>query len=434
MEFDSEGGLLYAGNFLDGLKEGYGVLYDRNGGIVFKGEFMGGLKEGAGTVFRANATIVYSGGFEQDLFKGEGGLFYRNGRLMYTGMFEENLRNGPGTEYHDNGNVGFEGQFKDNNFHGQGLLYNLDGVKLYNGMFVEGKKNGRGTEFGETRTEIYIGQFKNGLYHGRGKTFYTHKDTNKEDATYFNDFDGKFHKGIRVSGDILYRNGQTFYSGKLAQEMPDGENVTLYHENGVVQYQGSMKIGIKQGPGKSWYKNGSIKFIGTYSQNDMTHGALYSKLGKLQSRWHSQPPPTAPLPPSSSPHHPHHSLKSNLPKSILSTLTPPLPQRLDNSTVPQDAVISIGPGYKKSTQKILSLNWFKDFYPNGGLQYEGSKSGQGQYSHFGTLWYGNCSLEYTGQWGEGLRHGKGLEYYEFGWKVKVIGKWRGGRVEGSKIL
>jgi antitoxin component YwqK of YwqJK toxin-antitoxin module len=295
MEFDGEGTLLYAGNFLDNLRDGYGVLYDRNGGIVFKGNFLKGLKQGKGTVFRPNATIVYSGGFEQDLFTGEGELFYRNGYLMYTGRFEENLRNGPGTEFHENGNIGFEGQFKDNNFHGQGLLYNLDGVKLYNGMFVDGKKNGRGTEFGETRTEIYVGQFKNGLYHGRGKTFYMHKDMNKEEAAYFNDFDGKFQKGIRVSGDILYRNGQIFYTGKLAQEMPDGENVTLYHENGVVQYQGPMKIGIKQGHGKSWYKNGSIKFIGTYDKNDMIQGALYSKLGKLQSRWFSQPPPDTPL-------------------------------------------------------------------------------------------------------------------------------------------
>jgi antitoxin component YwqK of YwqJK toxin-antitoxin module len=343
---------------------------------------------------------------------------------MYTGRFEENLRNGPGTEYHENGNIGFEGQFKDNNFHGQGLLYNLDGLKVYNGMFVDGKKNGRGTEFGETRTEIYVGQFKNGLYHGRGKTFYTHKDINKEEAAYFNDFDGKFQKGIRVSGDILYRNGHIFYSGKLAQEMPDGENVTLYHENGVVQYQGSMKIGVKQGHGKSWYKNGSIKFIGTHDKNDMIQGALYSKLGKLQSRWFSQLPGDTPIYEVEDRHCPHHVSKGSPIKS----------PRKDNSFEDQDDVVVANPGYKKSQPKVLNLTWFKDFLPNGGLKYEGGKSGAGKYSHVGNLWFENCALQYSGEWAEGLKHGEGLEYFDHGHKVRVIGKWNKGQIQGGRIL
>jgi hypothetical protein len=91
----------------------------------------------------------------------------------------------------------------------------------------------------------------------------------------------------------------------------------------------------------------------------------------------------------------------------MSKASPIKSPRKDDSSESQADFVIVNPGYKKSQPKVVNLTWFKDFWPYGGLKYEGEKSGAGQYSHIGNLWYENCALQYSGAWAEGLKHGKG---------------------------
>lgn len=92
---------LYKGNFLNGLKEGFGEEFDSEGRLIYKGNFQNGVHCGEGTEFYSNGKIKFEGTFNQ---KGQldGPLcrFYSfTGLLLYEGAYNNGSQVNSGNKY-----------------------------------------------------------------------------------------------------------------------------------------------------------------------------------------------------------------------------------------------------------------------------------------------------------------------------------------------
>ncbi|GMH86193.1 hypothetical protein TL16_g10465 [Triparma laevis f. inornata] len=79
-------GNVFKGGFVDGVKEGYGVLELNDGITKFEGEFKKGRKEGKG-ILRKNGTVVFEGEWREDVYHGFGVLNEEEGGGRYEGNF-----------------------------------------------------------------------------------------------------------------------------------------------------------------------------------------------------------------------------------------------------------------------------------------------------------------------------------------------------------
>ncbi len=106
--FAQSGPSAYYGDFVDGLRQGEGIIYNMNLTKQFEGSYVDDLREGAGKEY-TNGMITYNGYYLKDMRDGFG-LLYENSRLVYEGFFKENKKHGYGKEY-KNGILIFEGDF-----------------------------------------------------------------------------------------------------------------------------------------------------------------------------------------------------------------------------------------------------------------------------------------------------------------------------------
>lgn len=184
--------IYYIGEFKDGYKEGYGIVYDTEEkyelSIKYEGEFRKGKYDGEGTLYSYTVRdegiqIVrewlfgrelgepkaeydylfekfeknnfysypitasakeYSGEFEDGEFHGEGKKYFgvdedNQPFLTYEGEFENGKYEGKGKEYYyDGGGLKYEGEFKNGNYHGKGTLYDEQGNVTHKGKFKNG--------------------------------------------------------------------------------------------------------------------------------------------------------------------------------------------------------------------------------------------------------------------------------------------------------
>ncbi len=85
--FRPDGSLLYVGDLSATNKlHGYGVLFDTNGNILYEGEFINGDMSGKGTLY-SEGKLVYKGQFYNNKFHGSG-VLYQDGKITYQGQFE----------------------------------------------------------------------------------------------------------------------------------------------------------------------------------------------------------------------------------------------------------------------------------------------------------------------------------------------------------
>jgi len=134
----SKSGAIYDGDWVTGLRHGYGVKsvirnseYEKQ----YSGGWANDKKEGFGANF-------YKGGdkYEGEWFEGQrsgwGRQQYANGD-MYEGEWLEDSRNGLGLLILANGNR-YEGDWEDDLKHGDGKFFYLDKGQQYEGTWVEG--------------------------------------------------------------------------------------------------------------------------------------------------------------------------------------------------------------------------------------------------------------------------------------------------------
>lgn len=148
--------LVYAGNFKDGLYNGYGAkfakpsdeLFDgydpiKHGSYVtYDGEWKDGEKNGKGNWFLSTydpyeLLTVVVGEFKKNKANGKV-KEYTKGILTYDGATKNGDKNGKGISYFSNGQTKYSGEWKDGVYHGKGKLYRENGDLIYSGKWKNG--------------------------------------------------------------------------------------------------------------------------------------------------------------------------------------------------------------------------------------------------------------------------------------------------------
>lgn len=118
-------GYSYAGDLVNGVRHGKGVLHYPTGD-VYQGEFKHGNPEGMGKLTYSSGA-VYSGEFKNGQPEGLGKLKYANGSV-YSGKFQAGRPQGEGVLNFTNGDR-YEGAFVEGLFEGKGTYYFHTGQK-----------------------------------------------------------------------------------------------------------------------------------------------------------------------------------------------------------------------------------------------------------------------------------------------------------------
>ena len=219
---------IYAGNYENNQKNGFGYLYWDDGSF-YEGYFNNNEHEGLGKmIWKDNNEI-------QD---------------KYEGFWEHTKANGFGIYYFKNGGK-YIGEFKEDNRTGFGIFY-YNERSIYIGNFINSLKEGFGKSFYENGDK-YQGSFKSGQRDGFG--IYYYKDGDK----YIGEYQAGFQFGI---GIIKYKNGN-MYKGEFNQEK-DGLGTYIY-ANGN-KYEGEWKNNVKNGKGIFYLENGN-KYEGYWKNN-----------------------------------------------------------------------------------------------------------------------------------------------------------------------
>ena len=246
----------YIGNFKNGLKEGYGVLfYDEEDELE---------------------RISYEGHFQNDKQNGEGTIYWIN--CNYEGDWKDGIIEGKGVMKYDNG-AKYEGEWKNGKFEGKGILYDYNG-DIYEGDWRNYRREGKGVEY-YNDGDIYKGDFKNDIREGYGIIYYN--DGERYEGEWKNDEkEGKgimhWLNGSKYEGDwvynrregkgIEYYNNGDKYEGEWKNDEREGKGKFFYNNGN--KYVGDFKNGVRDGKGIMYYSNGDAKE--GYWKNDIYEG------------------------------------------------------------------------------------------------------------------------------------------------------------------
>ncbi len=272
----------FEGSFKDNQYNGYGTIYYPNGSR-YEGSFVNGLRHGQGVMNYVDG-VCYKGAFEKGGCHGEGVMYFAN-KDYCQGTFEDNSILGEAIFIFANGDR-YEGTFKNGLFHGKGIMKFTDG-RRYEGNFENGRFHGKGV-FKSVNGNSYEGNFENGQAHGKGMLKYA-------DGSRYN---GNFEKGLPHGNGIFnYANGDR-YVGDLEKGLRHGKGIhkTVHGDC----YDGTFEKGLVHGQMKFTNKYGKSmegiwqesKFIGGLSHlsDPLFLGLLLDKKGE-----NSSSPATYPL-------------------------------------------------------------------------------------------------------------------------------------------
>ena len=338
--FYDNGKIHYFGNFNNGFFSGEGYYFDisgektkvLNGLPLINGKFPKGfriyynsgkiryrlsLKNSKNSIldgkeYFTNEKVKYSGNFKpltidlkekeninvesyrnEDscilLIKDGNGINYdeQNGNVLYKGDFKLNAFDGKGIEYNynydNNCYIKYEGSYKNGNYHGYGIKYfYLTKTKEYEGNFINGVFNGKGTKYKYTGEEEYEGIFKDGyLISGYQNTDYYKGQIDKgmkegKGKLYIDNklrFEGLFKNNKFIEGVVYNLNNKKFFEGKINDDNKKegkffGEDSTFdgkfedyckvadyiidFTNTCEINFEGEYKNGLKCGKGKDY--------------------------------------------------------------------------------------------------------------------------------------------------------------------------------------
>jgi hypothetical protein len=117
---------------------------DSSSNLQYEGEFLNGLKHGFGKL-KKDQIEIFIGEWEEDFFNGEG--------VLLNPLKLNDLQENPGNlllpNQHENTWIKYEGEFKNGKMSGFGTIYFENGDK-YRGYFKEGSAHGEGSYYKET--------------------------------------------------------------------------------------------------------------------------------------------------------------------------------------------------------------------------------------------------------------------------------------------
>ncbi|XP_058449456.1 MORN repeat-containing protein 3-like [Malaya genurostris] len=145
-------------------KSGFGKQSQQNG-LMYEGEWKDGLRHGYGIVFRKEPDTdlyvkVYVGDWKHGQKHGLGIKYYKDG--TYLGFWKEGQRSGRGFMWFNGGSF-YMGEWSGDRFSGIGVLFETGGNRYY-GPFDGGRKHGEGTYFHSRTGQIQRGFWEHGMF------------------------------------------------------------------------------------------------------------------------------------------------------------------------------------------------------------------------------------------------------------------------------
>ena len=250
--------LIYRGEYLNGERNGKGILYFDNFLLKLEGEFSKG-KLLNGKAYNMYGKVVDLNGFKKE--------YDRQGRLLFEGEFLNGIRNGKGKEHnYFTQNVIFEGEYLN------GMRWNGKGYNGRNNNMVYELKKGKGhiKEYDVNDDLEFEGEYLNGKRNGKGKEYYRNKLI--FEGEYLNSFRlrGKAYINEKLEFDGVYLcnkkwDGKGYdENGNIIYELKNGTGeVKEYNNEGKLIYEGEYFNGKKNGKGKE-FDNGKLIFEGEY--------------------------------------------------------------------------------------------------------------------------------------------------------------------------
>ena len=231
-------GLTYQGNLVDGVPNGFGILYDnQTNKDLYNGYWKDGKRHGKGTEFVPTSKITYTGDFVNDRWHGKGKMRHSDSKaLMYDGDFQYDVYHGQGVQY--GMNYKYVGNFENNKSFGKCRVYNIiTGVMVYEGEVDSGYYHGYGIKYSLAHSRSYQGKFRNGVLCGQA----TIKDLDTGSVIYTGEVD---YCKLHGRGTYYLKNGYTLVGNFINDDININEKYKIYKSNdGVVSciYEGLLK-------------------------------------------------------------------------------------------------------------------------------------------------------------------------------------------------
>ena len=394
-------------------------------------------------------------------------------KLLYEGEFLNGERDGCGKEYYCINNIGNDGEClvqKDFEIENQKIY---DGKLKFDGVFKLGRKlNGKGyNELGQEIYEINNGngiykefyekdilklqvEFKNGYMHGKAKEFYYDGSGLKKIK-----FEGEYYFGHRWNGTGYHFDNKNNRTKSYSLDKGKGIVQEYYSSNGELKSECEFLAGEKNGKGKEYYVDKSVKFVGKYFCGKKSgFGTKYNDSGEIIFEGEYL-----------------YDLKKKGKEYIYGRLEFEGEYLLDkkwngegfykNGNVNYE--VNNGNGKVKEYDNYNGTLIFdgeyengnksrgKEYYCNGKIKYEGTylngkRNGNGleyekmngrliylggfsngKRSGEGKEYYSNKKIKYEGNYLNGEKHGNGTEYYPNG-KIKFKGEYSNGKMMNGK--
>lgn len=164
--YDSQGNLVYVGQWDKGLFVGNGRLSTADG-TFYEGEFLNGKFHGHGNLYDKEGFLFYSGTFSEGEMNEKGRLFFKNGD-SYFGEVQKGLMSGKGTYFFKNGER-YEGDFANHLKNGWGKLINAHNILYFEGAFLNDEAIGKGILYNHAEGSRLEGTFAKMTPHGSMK-------------------------------------------------------------------------------------------------------------------------------------------------------------------------------------------------------------------------------------------------------------------------
>ncbi|KAE9063315.1 hypothetical protein PF010_g29047, partial [Phytophthora fragariae] len=356
----------YEGDFVEGMREGYGIYLERASGNLYDGSWLADERHGKGVLTsKASGGYIYDGEWVHDMRCGQG---------------HSTRRGGGGTS----GGESYTGQWYANHFHGRGVYVNSEG-DVYDGEWRDGIRHGAGkltivnpvkTRPGEMGGVVrYVGEWADGKFHGVGSCQYA-------DGS---EYSGTFQQGRRHGNGILVLASGDRYEGHGGKDCVTGRVLPFPKpQEPLVKYSGACRRGRPWGKGTCKFANGAVYSGDWIDGLREGRGICVNPDGAmLEGEWQHSVFVKAVRSPSQ---FVDVSLSSNTPPSS--------PRR------PSIAAKSEG-----ETEHPM-FGFHRHVYPSGDV-YEGEFK-EGRRDGFGIFTERSTGITYEGQWVQDLRHGNGV--------------------------
>lgn len=281
------GQLKSEGNRSNFVLDSLWIFYNRAGQKELEIEYDGGLKEGERRTFR-EGRLIKRENFVEDRLEGWSRFYHpEEGWLVKETPFEDNKAQGQGFEYDKEGGVISLYQYREGKLQRQQAINRYDEQRQKQGVWMEFHSNRNSAVEGLYRNDLKNGYWK--YYQKNGNLIRVEKWVNgelQEGAQEVAKVDIKRKidpKTGKLAFKGAYQNGEPTGVHRFYNEEGEVVEAKIY-DQGILLFEGIVdEEGLKQGPWKHFYSDGSLKAEGAY-RDDQKYGPwkYYYPDGKLE--------------------------------------------------------------------------------------------------------------------------------------------------------